>query len=311
MASGKTRLLHWQACLQAARPPFLLLAPLCVLLGAGAARAEGLALSGWDVWLALVGSVTAHAAVNLLNEYHDFHSGLDAMTRRTPFSGGSGALPACPHAAPFVATAAAACLAVTVFIGGYFLAQRGPAMLVFGIAGLALVWGYSGWIVCRPWLCLLAPGIGFGVLMVLGSHWAVSGRLGGTVLSAMPVPVLLVSALLLVNQLPDIDADRRVGRRHLAIVLGVRRAARLAAWLNAAAFVGLMSAIVLSGVPRLAWPALLPGLAAFWLIRGLYRLDKREVDGDRRILLPLMAAQVAILLTTLAVLDLSLWWATT
>ncbi|MCG7600564.1 prenyltransferase [Halomonas sp. McH1-25] len=308
MKDASSPVMRWQACLQAARPPFLLLAPLCVLLGVGAARAEGLALSWWDVWLALLGSVTAHAAVNLLNEHHDFRSGLDAMTRRTPFSGGSGALLACPRAAPLAAVTAAACLVVTALIGGYFLAQRGPAMLIFGIAGLALVWGYSGWIVRRPWLCLLAPGVGFGVLMVLGSHWAVGGRLGSTVLAVAPVPILLVSALLLVNQLPDIDADRRVGRRHLAIVLGVSRAAQVAAWLNAAAFVSLMLAIGLNGVPRAVWPALLPGLAAAWLIRGLYRLDEREVDGDRRRLLPLMATQVAILLITLAVLDLSLWW---
>jgi 1,4-dihydroxy-2-naphthoate polyprenyltransferase len=308
VASVKFRSRHWQACLQAARPPFLLLAPLCVLLGIGAARVEGLTLSVWDTWLALVGSVTAHAAVNLLNEYHDFRSGLDAMTCRTPFSGGSGALPACPRAAPLVAMAAAACLAATVLIGGYFLAQRGSVMLIFGVAGLALVWGYSGWIVCRPWLCLLAPGIGFGVLMVLGSHWAVAGRLGDTALAVAPVPTLLVSALLLVNQLPDVEADRQVGRRHLAIVLGVRRAARVAAWLNAAAFGSLTLAIALGGVPWAAWPALLPGLAAAWLIRGLYRLDECEVNGDRRRLLPLMATQVVILLTTLAVLDLGLWW---
>ena len=298
----------WQACLKATRPPFLVLAPLCALLGGGAARADDLPVSERAIWLVLLGSLAAHAAVNLLNEYHDYRSGLDAMTRRTPFSGGSGALPACPQAASLVAMAAVACLVATVLIGGYFLAQRGPAMLVFGIAGLTLVWGYSGWIVCRPWLCLLAPGVGFGVLVVLGSHWAVSGRLGSTVLVLAPVPTLLVSALLLVNQLPDAEADRQVGRRHLAIVLGVRGAARIAAWLNAAAFVSLALAIVWGGLPRAAWPALLPGLVAVWLIHGLYRLDEREIAGDRKRLLPLMTAQVIILIATLAMLDLGLWW---
>lgn len=301
--------MRWQACLHATRPPFLLLAPLCVLIGVGAARVEDLPLTWRDVWLALLGSLTAHAAVNLLNEYHDFRSGLDAMTRRTPFSGGSGALPACPRAAPLVALAGAACLTATGLVGGYFLMQRGVPMLVFGVAGLALVWGYTGWIVRRPWLCLLAPGVGFGVLMVLGSHWAVSGRLSGTVLTAAPIPTLLVSALLLVNQLPDIDADRLVGRRHLAIVLGLRRAARVAAWLNAAAFAWLALALMAGGLPGGTWPALLPGLAAGWLCLGLYRLEECAGDGERRQLLPLMAAQVGILLVTLAVLDLGLWWA--
>nr|WP_297459412.1 prenyltransferase [uncultured Halomonas sp.] len=296
------------ACVQATRPPFLLLAPLCALLGVTAALAAGLAPGVTDTLLVLGGSVSAHAAANLLNEYHDFRSGLDALTRRTPFSGGSGVLPACPEAAPLVASSALGCLLITLAIGAYFLLQRGPAMLGFGIAGLALVVAYSGWIVRRPLLCLLAPGLGFGPLMGLGAHWAVSGRLSMPVLVAMPLPLLLVSALLLVNQLPDIDADRRVGRRHLAIALGPGHAARVAALLNVLAFAVLASGLMLGGLPNTLWPALALALPALWLAVGLWRLEAGDLQGDRTHLLRLMAMQVAVLLLTLATLDVGLWW---
>lgn len=307
-ASVALALVRLRPCVQAARPPFLLLAPLCVLLGVTAALAAGLAPDLGDTLLVLAGGVAAHAAVNLLNEYHDFHSGLDALTRRTPFSGGSGALPACPTAAPLVAVAALGCVLVTLAIGVHFLWLRGPAMLGFGVAGLALVFAYSGWIVRRPLLCLLAPGLGFGPLMVWGAHWAVSGRLSVAALAATPLPLLLVSALLLVNQLPDIDADRRVGRRHLAIVLGPDRAARIAALLNVLAFTALAGGLALDWLPAAAWPAMVLALPALWLAWGLWRLEAGDLQGERTRLLRLMAVQVAVLLLALATLDLGLWW---
>ena len=89
--------------------------------------------------LVLIGALLAHAAVNLLNEYEDFTSGLDLMTRRTPFSGGSGALPEVPSAARQVLLAAFGTLGLVIAIGLYFLWLRGLPMLVLGAAGVALV----------------------------------------------------------------------------------------------------------------------------------------------------------------------------
>ena len=78
------------------RVPFLLLAPVCVLLGTGTALGEVGHISLSSALLALLGGVTAHISVNALNEYVDCVSGLDARTQRTPFSGGSGVLPQQP-----------------------------------------------------------------------------------------------------------------------------------------------------------------------------------------------------------------------
>jgi len=83
------------------RIPFLLLALACVLLGIATAHYQGSGLDMLYLLLALVGGLAAHVAVNALNEYDDFRSGLDMKTERTPFSGGSGVLPANPERARY------------------------------------------------------------------------------------------------------------------------------------------------------------------------------------------------------------------
>lgn len=207
---------------RSSRVPFLLLTPLCVLLAAATAAASGTPPDYGLLALAGVGALAAHASVNLLNEYQDFTTGIDGMTRRTPFSGGSGHLPAHPDAARSVHRAAWAGFALTAAIGLLFVVRQGGMLLVPGVVGLLLIVGYTRWLNRHPWLCLMAPGVGIGLCMVLGAHLA---------LGAPPTPQawlcagLLFAAgnnLLLLNQIPDIDADRTGGRRHFAIVYGIR-----------------------------------------------------------------------------------------
>jgi 1,4-dihydroxy-2-naphthoate octaprenyltransferase len=77
--------------------PFLILTPACVLLGLGTALSASKSINIHYFILALTGAVSAYISVNTFNEYFDFKSGLDYKTIRTPFSGGSGALPKKPE----------------------------------------------------------------------------------------------------------------------------------------------------------------------------------------------------------------------
>jgi 1,4-dihydroxy-2-naphthoate octaprenyltransferase len=298
-----------RACLRSSRPNFLILAPLCAGLAIAAAWADGQAFATLDALLVLLGALLAHAAVNLFNEHHDFHSGLDELTERTPFSGGSGSLPERPEAAPAVLMAAWGCLVGVMLIGVWFLWRAGPVMLLYGLVGLALVVAYTGWLTRRPWLCLLAPGVGFGLLMVPGAYQALTGTLTATAVTAALVPTLLVSALLLINQLPDIDADRRVGRDHLAIRLGPRRAARLVAVLLGLAFAVVPVAWWMGALPGTAWLMWLALPAAAWLAHGLWCLPAEVAQGELAPLLPLMGLNVATLLGSLALLNVGLFLA--
>ena len=74
------------------RAPFLLLPVVLAFLGTCIAWYDGAFHLGYAL-LAFAGLLLAHISVNVLNEYFDFKSGVDFKTQRTPFSGGSGALP--------------------------------------------------------------------------------------------------------------------------------------------------------------------------------------------------------------------------
>ncbi len=208
------------------RLPFLVLPPACVLLGIGTALWREGEISVLHAIVAFVGAVAAHISVNALNEYYDFRSGLDARTLPTPFSGGSGTLQARPEAARSALVTGLATLVLVALIGIYFLFVWGLALLPLGLLGLVLVYTYTNWLTRSPLLCLIAPGLGFGTLMVMGTDYVLSGSYTWTAFIASLVPFFLVSNLLLLNQFPDVEADESVGRRHYPIVIG-RRASSL------------------------------------------------------------------------------------
>ncbi|RDB42860.1 prenyltransferase [Halomonas sp. DQ26W] len=294
------------ACLRSSRPNFLVLAPLCAGLAVSAAWHDGHSPAGLDILLVMLAALLAHVAVNLFNEHHDFRSGLDSLTTRTPFSGGSGSLPENPEGAGAVRIAAWTCLVGVVAIGALFLWQVGAVMLAYGLLGLLLIVAYTGWLTRRPWLCLLAPGLGFGILMVAGAYQALTGMFSLTALAVSLVPALMVSALLLVNQLPDIEPDQRVGRDHLAIRLGVRRASRLAAAIVLAGFAVIPIAWLFGVLPAGAWLMWLAVPAAAWLARGLWCLPVDVERGKLAPLLPLMGLNVVVLLGSLILLNAGL-----
>lgn len=285
------------AVVRASRPNFLLLAPLCAGLGLAVAWQQGQAPELLHTFLVFLGAVLAHAAVNLLNEYDDFRSGLDMITERTPFSGGSGALPEVPTAARRVLWAGLGTLALVVAIGLYFLWLRGLPLLVLGAAGVMLVLTYTRWITRSPLLCLLAPGMGFGPIMVLGTVIALGASIDTTALLASLVALLMVSELLLINQIPDAEADRAIGRRHLVITLGPEKAAHLVAGLLLASYGVIVAGVVSGYLTMTSLIALAPLPAAVWISLRLPRVLAMPDQLNR-----VLGANVAVLLSTLALL---------
>jgi 1,4-dihydroxy-2-naphthoate polyprenyltransferase len=253
------------------RAPFLILPPACVLLGAGVAVWSHGPINPWHLILVLVGSVAAHISVNALNEYLDFRSGLDFRTMKTPFSGGSGTLPARPEMARAALVTGLAGLTVTGLIGLYFLTVWGWALLPLGLLGLLVIVVYTNWITRQWLLCLVAPGLGFGVLMVMGTAFALTGVYSWTAFVASLVPFFLVSNLLLLNQFPDAEADKTVGRRHLPIVFGRRVSAIVYDLFLLATYLSIVVGVLLGLLPPLALLGLLPLPLAVVAARGAVR----------------------------------------
>lgn len=259
------------------RAPFLVLTPACAGLGIATAAHAGGAFDWSHAWLALLGALSAHVSVNTFNEYFDFRSGLDALTKRTPFSGGSGSLPAHPHAAPYTLAVAIASLLLTAGIGVFFLAVQGRALLPVGLAGLFLVVAYTNGLTRHPLACLAAPGLGFAAI-ALGTHVAITGEYASPAIAAAVVPLLQASNLLLLNQFPDVEADASVGRRHLPIAYGRPVAARAYAVLAALAYAALAGAVARGLLPGPALLGLvtspLAAISAFQAVRHANEPDR-------------------------------------
>jgi len=288
---------------RAARLPFTLLSLASVALGSATATAAGATPAWWRFALCALAAVAAHVSVNALNDYEDFQSGLDRLTVRTPFSGGSGALVEHPEHAAAVRALAFAALATAVFCGGVLVAlsERPGTLLTLGILGCLLILGYTRWLNRQPWLCLVAPGLGVGALIVGGTHLALGAAPGGAVLLAALVPFALANGLLLLNQLPDLDADRVAGRRHLALVHGVAASLRAYRALALVAVLAIVLGVISAGWPATAQVALLP-LLATPAIAGAAGRALAARSGLVRVL----AANVAVCLLTPALLAAAL-----
>jgi 1,4-dihydroxy-2-naphthoate octaprenyltransferase len=249
-----------------ARVPFLPLALVCAGLGAAVAHWRGASIDPLDLFLVMAGAVLAHMSVNSLNEYHDFRNGLDARTRRTPFSGGSGTLQRRPGLGSYALALGLGSAAFTAAIGARFVVLRGWGILPLGLAGLAVVLSYTP-VLTRHWLwCLIAPGLGFGTFIVMGAEFALSGVYSWTGFWASLVPFFLVANLLLLNQFPDLGPDRHAGRRHLIIVHGTRAGAVVHAIFNALAYASLVA----------GWAG---GVLPAWSLLGLLTLPAGAAAG--------------------------------
>lgn len=211
--------------IQASRPKFVVLAPICVLLGFAAADFNGFPLDMALVVCCLLVATLGHISVNLLNEYHDAKSGLDACTQKTPFSGGSGALQAHPGALKSVLVAGLCSLFLLTTLGLYVAFQVELWLSILGLVGIAVILAYTPWLNQHAWLCLFAPGFAFGILMIVGAYAVFAHGIDSFVL-LLSLPVFcLVNNLLLLNQFPDALADQEVGRNHFVIRFGYQRAA--------------------------------------------------------------------------------------
>jgi 1,4-dihydroxy-2-naphthoate octaprenyltransferase len=262
---------NWKDLTGPMRLPFVILTPACVLVGLGTAVWSIGEVDYIYFTLALIGAIAAHISVNAFNEYFDFKSGLDHRTHRTPFSGGSGTLPEKPELARQALNVAIVAMIITALIGFFFLRVRGLSLLPLGALGLLIIIAYTPWFTRNPVLCLIAPGLGFGPLMVMGTNFVLTGGYSWTSFIASLVPFFLVNDLLLLNQFPDIEADQSVGRRHLPIVLGKRVSSLIYGTILLLAYLSIVLGVTLGHLPPTSLIGLLTLFIAVPVIVGVYR----------------------------------------
>jgi 1,4-dihydroxy-2-naphthoate polyprenyltransferase len=222
---------------------------------------------------ALLGAILIQVGTNLSNDYSDARRGADTEDRLGPVRVTAGGL--VPPGQVLIATYVTFGLAVAC--GAYLVAVAGPELIAVGAASILAGVLYTGG--PRPYgyegLGELFVFLFFGIVAVTGSYFVqVQSLPWEAFVCAIPVG-LLASAILVVNNVRDIDTDRRAGKRTLAVRLGRGRTRFLYAAMVAAAFV----------TAPLPWPLgsmnawlLLPWLA-LPLALGVTRVVRSRIDG--------------------------------
>lgn len=268
-----------------ARAPFLLLPPTLVASGAAAAAWDG-AFSWPRSFLALIGLVALHMAANILNEWSDLRTGIDLETERTPFSGGSGTLPAGGMSARTALLFGLICSAVGLVIGLWFFKVLGTVMLPILVLGGICVLSYTD-VLARMGVGEIAAGFGLGAGPVIGTALVQDGTWSTAAIWASVPAFLMTFNLLLLNEFPDESADRKGGRKNLVILLGRKPAAWIYAAAGIATPVVIVAAVLVRALPPLALAAALPSLL---LVKPLAWVFK---DTRSPVPIPALGANVA------------------
>ncbi len=243
MGSEKIRI--WLAQIRA---NFLLLPVLLVSLGGALAFKKG--RFDWILfYLTLIGAVLAHISVNLFNEYSDYRTGIDNYTKRTPFSGGSGMLQSGETSPETVKVLAWFSLVLAMAIGLFLTLRTGLVLLLIILIGAFATVCYTDYL-SRWVLGELFAGLCLGTLVVLGSYLVQTKQFDLVSLIVSIPPGILTGLLLLLNEFPDAEADKKGGRKHLVIKYGKRKSLVIYGFFLALSYVVIIFFALNGTIPR-------------------------------------------------------------
>lgn len=206
-----------RAWILAARPKTLPAALTPVLVGTALAIHDGV----FDLLPALaaaLGALLLQIGSNLANDYFDYFKGADTPDRLGPLRvTASGLITPAELRWGMVAVFGLAAL-----VGIYLIAVGGWPILAVGVASILAAILYTGGPFPFGYYGLgdLFVFIFFGLVAVCGTYWVQALTLSWPVVVAAIPPGLLITAILVVNNLRDIETDRRAGKYTLAVSLG-------------------------------------------------------------------------------------------
>jgi len=272
------------------RAPFLSATVIPVIIGAAWSAARGLtAPFPWGLfWLTLLGACAMHIAANTFNDYFDWTSGTDKINNDyfMPYSGGSRSieLGLISEKGLYRLAVIATLIAVACGFALVLLAER-IGLLAFGAFGVFSVYFYTApplRLAARRGLGELLIGLNFGPLMVAGTVYALSGSLTWLdFLVGAPIG-LFTTAILWINEFPDLKADELSGKFNLVVTLGMERARWGYPALLALAFGLVVVGAALGWFPIGALAMLLSLPIAFFTTNALFRhyRDRALIKGN-------------------------------
>ena len=274
------------------RPQFLLLSVVLAFLGTCIAWYDGAFHLGYAL-LAFLGLLMTHISVNVLNDYFDYKSGIDLETKRTPFSGGSGVIPAKLLTPKQVLWFGLTSFLLALVIGVYFVTTLDGGWLLLPLLVIAAICVllYTPLVTKLGWP-EWAPGVGLGSLPILGAYFVQTTAYTFPVVVACIPSGILVHNLLLLNEFPDAEADRKAGRKTLPIIMGKRKASLVYSALTVVVYLWIIGGVIAGQMPALSLLGLLTLPLAIKAIRGALK------HQDMAKLVPAMANNVLVVLVT-------------
>ena len=174
--------------------------------------------------LALIGTLFLQSAANLINEYADYRRGADRLKQA-----GQGMIIKHKILEPAIVCAGAILTTLAgCLIGLYLLAHSGPLLWLIGIGGVLVAITYTAgpFPLAYNGLGEIAVAVFMGPAIVVGAYYVMApavsdARIAELCLISLPV-AFMVSAILHANNIRDMEADRAVNKRTLAVIFGIR-----------------------------------------------------------------------------------------
>ncbi len=273
--------------------PFLTATFVPVVLGTSIAWYRTGSFTPGYFLAALVSVALVHIGTNLTNDYYDHLSGNDEKNRNfSPFSGGSRVIQNGQIAPRHVLYAAVTCFAMATVLGLFLLAAtRRVEILIFGLTGVLCGFFYTASPLRIGYHALgeLAVGFGFGPLPLIGSYWLQTFSFDAVaVLASVPIGIL-ITLVLLINEFPDYEADKAVGKRTFVVMLGREKAVLVYDALLLAVYAFVVAMVVAGSFPPLCLAVLLTVPLAYKAIRV-----SRQYYASHPQLLPANAATITL-----------------
>jgi len=267
----------------AARPRTLIAAVAPVLVGTGIALGHEV-FRPLPAIAALLGALLIQIGTNLANDYYDYRRGGDTAERIGPIRVTQAGLipPQQVRLGTYVT------LGMALLVGAYLVWVGGWPILLIGILSLACAVGYTG---AYHGLGDLFVFVFFGLIAVGGTYYVQALEFRVELLLAGAAMGALNTAILVVNNLRDIDTDALAGKRTVAVMVG-RRGTKV----EFAVLLALAFSAAPAGVLAFGWPLWsLLSLGALVVVPSSSRavLAYRE-DSDPRTLIPALGATAGL-----------------
>lgn len=253
---------------RAARPYSLTASVTPVLLGTAAAARDG-HFAALIFLAALGGAAAIQAGTNMTNDYYDYVRGVD-----TGESIGPGGLIQHGLLSPRAVLAGGLALfAAGSALGLWLAAVAGWPVLAAGVLSVLAGYAYTGGPLPLGYVGLgdLVVFVFMGPVIVLGAYFVQARGLGPTAWWLSLPMAALVTAVLVVNNLRDIDGDRRSGKRTMATLIGPRATRAEYTLLVVLTYAAVIAGVAVGASPPLCLAALLTAPAAVSLCRRLAR----------------------------------------